>query len=40
VAYLTSHDCRQTVGKRGIIFPAAKPGTDAAVAAYKKVVLM
>lgn len=36
VAYLASHACRRTVGERGIVFPATKDGTAAAVAAYKK----
>lgn len=33
VAYLA---CRRTVGEHGIVFPATKDGTAAAVAAYKK----
>ncbi|MFH8737748.1 ABC transporter substrate-binding protein [Streptomyces sp. NPDC017964] len=36
VAYLASHACQRTVGEHGIVFPATKDGTAAAVAAYKK----
>ncbi|MEV0597843.1 sugar ABC transporter substrate-binding protein [Streptomyces sp. NPDC050315] len=34
VAYLASDACQKTVGQYGIVFPATKGGTDAAVAAY------
>ncbi|WP_063728653.1 ABC transporter substrate-binding protein [Streptomyces sp. RTd22] len=36
VAYLASNACQKTVGEHGIVFPATKAGTSAAVAAYKK----
>ncbi|MEW1725165.1 sugar ABC transporter substrate-binding protein [Streptomyces sp. NPDC093109] len=36
VAYLGSEECQKTVGSFGIVFPATKSGTDAAIAAYKK----
>ncbi|WP_438272778.1 ABC transporter substrate-binding protein [Streptomyces sclerotialus] len=36
VAYLASDACQKTVGEHGIVFPATREGTDAAVAAYEK----
>ncbi len=36
MAHLASPACRRTVGEHGIVFPATKDGTAAAVAAYKK----
>jgi multiple sugar transport system substrate-binding protein len=36
VAYLSSDACQRTVGSYGIVFPATKDGTAAAVAAYRK----
>jgi multiple sugar transport system substrate-binding protein len=36
VAYLASDQCQTTVGDHGIVFPATKAGTNAAVAAYRK----
>jgi multiple sugar transport system substrate-binding protein len=36
VAYLASTQCQRSVGAHGIVFPAAKVGTDAAIEAYRK----
>jgi multiple sugar transport system substrate-binding protein len=36
VAYLSSDACQKTVGSHGVVFPATKDGTAAAVAAYRK----
>jgi multiple sugar transport system substrate-binding protein len=36
VAYLASDACQTTVGREGVVFPATKAGTAAAIAAYKK----
>lgn len=36
VQYLASDKCQKTVGQYGVVFPATRAGTEAAVAAYKK----
>ncbi|GGZ94747.1 ABC transporter substrate-binding protein [Streptomyces bluensis] len=36
VAYLASDACQTVVGSHGVVFPATRAGTEAAVAAYEK----
>ncbi|MFE3599636.1 extracellular solute-binding protein [Streptomyces sp. NPDC059096] len=36
VAYLASDACQTVIGRQGVVFPATKAGTAAAIAAYRK----
>ncbi|MFJ7996800.1 extracellular solute-binding protein [Streptomyces sp. NPDC096310] len=36
LAYLASDACQTVIGRQGVVFPATKAGTEAAIAAYRK----